>query len=96
MHSKSTTHTVTLARTGTQQEVTAETWRDALRVVGQPDACVVEHTGERSCRISFDPEDPQILEVRTRDGELSEVVRWGLDNVVHHLDMAISLQEVRA
>lgn len=95
MQRESTIYTVTLARSGLQQTVTAESWRDALRVVGEPDACLVEPMGERGCRISFDPEEPQILEVQTRSGELPEVVSWGLANIVHRLDMAVAAQEVQ-
>lgn len=96
MQGEFTTYTVTLARTGSQQIITAKCWRDALRIVGQPDACLVEHTGERACRISFDPESPQIIDVRTRSNNRSERVHWGLANVVNFLDMAAKGQEAES
>ncbi|MCE8050268.1 hypothetical protein HOP61_03040 [Halomonas daqingensis] len=85
--SPSLLHTVYLARSGTRLEVWATGWREALEQVDEPDACLVERTGDRTydTTLLLDGE-PLIINTRVRTGTEEEALRWTLANAARAVD----------
>lgn len=93
MQHELTTHAVYFARTGERQEIGASSWRDALRLTGRPDACIIERLADREFEATFDPDAPTIIEFRARYATEAEMLRWILASVANQV-AHISEQEV--
>ncbi|MDR5904010.1 hypothetical protein [Franzmannia qiaohouensis] len=91
-----TTYPVHLARTGERLLVPAQDWREALKVTGRPDACLIEERvdllGDSGATIdvTFDPDTPTTITTRCRQGTDVERVSFALSCVADYLDKELA------
>ncbi|UYG08379.1 hypothetical protein [Halomonas sp. M4R1S46] len=76
---------VYLARTTTEIEIHAPSWREALYRAGRPDACIVARLGPGKFEAIFNPDAPTTIGCRARCASDAEALRWTLASVAHQV-----------